>query len=49
MNENERHEEHMRQFQLGWTEIQTIIINEHINLHVEYLKEEMEKENVNQN
>ena len=49
MNENERHEEHMRQAQLGWTEIQTKCINEHINLHIKYLKEEMEKENVNQN
>ena len=49
MNQDERQEEHMIQFQLGWTEIQTIIINEHINLHVEYLKEEMEKENANQN
>ena len=49
MNQNERHEEHMRQFQLGWNEIQTKCINEHINLHIKYLKEEMEKENVNQN
>jgi len=47
MNQNERQEEHMRQAQLGWNEIQVKSINEHINLHVEYLKEEMEKENGN--
>ena len=45
MNENERQEEHMRQFRFGWTEIQTKCINEHINLHIKYLKEEKEKEN----
>lgn len=45
MNLDERQEEHIRQFKLGWTEIQTKCINKHINLHVEYLKEEMEKEN----
>jgi hypothetical protein len=49
MNQNEKQEEHMRQFKLGWNEIQVKSINEHINLHVEYLKEEMEKENANQN
>ena len=43
------HSEHMRQAQLGWTEMQVKSINEHMNLHVEYLKEEMEKDNVNQN
>lgn len=47
MNQDERHEEHMRQFQLGWTEIQVKNINEHINLHVEYLKKEMEEKDVN--
>ncbi len=46
MSQNEINEEHMRQFKLGWNEIQTKCINEHINLHVEYLKKEMEKENV---
>jgi len=39
----------MRQAQLGWTEIQTKCIKEAINLHVEYLKEEMEKENASKN
>jgi hypothetical protein len=47
MNQNEKQEEHMRQFKLGWNEIQIKCINEHINLHVEYLKEETEKENGN--
>lgn len=47
MSENERYEEHMRQFQLGWTEIQTKCIKDAINLHIEYLKEEMEKDNGN--
>lgn len=47
MNQNERQEEHMRQFQLGLTEIQVKSINEHINLHVEYLKKEMEEKDVN--
>jgi hypothetical protein len=45
MNQNEIQEEHMRQFKLGWNEIQAKFINDHINLHVEYLKEEMGKEN----
>lgn len=49
MNQNERQKEHMRQFQIGWNEIQTKCINKHINLHIEYLKEEMDKENANQN
>lgn len=49
MNQNEKHEEHMRQAQLGWTEIQIKTINDHINLHVEYMKKEMEKVNANQN
>jgi len=47
MNLNELHEEHMEQVQLGWNEIQTKCIKESINLHIECLKEEMEKENVN--
>ena len=47
MNQNERHEEHMRQAQLRWNEIQAKSINDHINLHVEYLKEEQEKDNGN--
>jgi predicted aminopeptidase len=41
------HSEHMKQAQLGWTEIQAKSINDHINLHVEYMKKEMEKENGN--
>jgi len=49
MNQNQRQEEHMKQFKLGWNEIQTKSINDHINLHVEYMKKEMEKENANQN
>ena len=49
MKQNEKHEEHIRQFQLGWNEIQAKCINEHINLHTEYLKKEMEKVNVNKN
>ena len=49
MNQNERHEEHMRQAQLGWNEMQTKCIKDAINLHVEYLKEEMEKENASKN
>ena len=47
MNQNERHEENMRQFQLGWNEIQTKCINDAINLHIEYLKKEQEKVNAN--
>lgn len=39
------HSKHMRIAQLGWNEIQAISINAHINLHVEYLKKEMEKVN----
>lgn len=49
MNQNERHEEHIKQFKLGWTEIQTKCINDAINLHIEYLKEQMEKENASKN
>lgn len=49
MNQNERHEEHMRQAQLGWNEIQIKTINDHINIHIEYLKEEQEKVNANKN
>lgn len=41
------HEEHMKQAQLGWNEIQTKCIKEAINLHMLYLKEEQEKDNVN--
>ena len=47
MNQDELHEEHMIQSQLGWNEIQTKCINDHINIHVEYLKKEMEKVNAN--
>jgi len=47
MNQNESHEEHMIQSQLGWNEIQTKCIKEAINLHMLYLKEEQEKDNVN--
>ena len=46
MNENQRQQEHMKQFKLGWDEIQIKSINDHINLHVEYLKKEKEKVNV---
>ncbi len=46
MNENQRQQEHMKQFKLGWDEIQIKSINDHINLHIEYLKEEQEKVNV---
>jgi hypothetical protein len=49
MNQNELHEEHMKQAQLGWNEIQIKCIKETINLHIECLKEEQEKDNVNQN
>lgn len=49
MNQNELHEEHIKQAQLGWNEIQIKCIKETINLHIECLKEEQEKENVNQN
>ena len=45
MNENQRQQEHMKQFKLGWDEIQIKSINDHINLHIEYLKEEQEKVN----
>lgn len=46
MNENQRQQEHMKQFKLGWDEIQIKSINDHINLHIKYLKEEQEKVNV---
>ena len=46
MNQNQKQEEHMKQFKLGWDEIQIKSINDHINLHIEYLKEEQEKVNV---
>jgi hypothetical protein len=49
LTKNELHKEHIIQAQLGWNEIQTKCIKEAINLHIEYLKEEQEKENVNQN
>ena len=45
MNENQRQQEHMKQFKLGWDEIQIKSINDYINLHREYLKEELEKVN----
>ena len=45
MSQNERQQEYMKQFKLGWTEIQIKSINDHINLHKEYLKEEQEKVN----
>jgi len=47
MSQDDMHEEHMKQAQLGWNEIQTKCIKEAINLHMLYLKEEQEKDNVN--
>ena len=47
MNENQRQQEHMKQFKLGWDETQIKSINDHINLHIKYLKEEQEQDNGN--
>jgi len=45
MSQDDMHEEHMIQSQLGWNEIQTKCIKEAIKLHMQYLKEEQEKDN----
>ena len=43
MNQDELHKEHIKLAQLGWNEIQAKCIRESIKLHMQYLKEELER------